>query len=539
MKKIISILLCLAMVLSFALVASAESTTVTASKSVADLITQYGWTDTTTKQEFMLDDVVTVKINGGSNTGKAYSGNHIRIYATDSPAGTITISVPDGCELVSVKISTMTGTYAHLCVDGTTTDISNQSTSVSGNSVVLNSVKNGSEGKQVRVTAFEVVYTTSGSAPEHQHNSDVVKFDATGHWTECTCGENKSTVTAHTLTNHICECGFVGDPTTAEEILKCLYTLPAGGSIPGTKTLTGKVTAIDGEGWSTEYNNITVTIVVEGYEDYPVVCFRLKSGDADASTIEVNDIITVSGTLINYKGYDGTTTKEFNSGCTLDALTKPTTGGGDVVNPGEGEGEGGGDVVNPGEGEGDVEVTPPSTDAVTAPIAGVAYNFMMNQVTNGHAVYLDGTVSTRYLGTTTDASKAITIYAETAEGGYKFYTFIDGAKSYIEVYFNSDNKVSIQYSANGSVFTYVAETNIWMTNLDGTDYYLGSYNNFDTISASKTSYISAENTGVSQFPLVLVADQIPDTGDSFTSVVIAMMAISAIGAGILLKKKEF
>lgn len=136
-------------------------TCVTVSKTVAELITEYGWTSSTTKQSFNLDDNVSVKINGGSNTGKAYDGDHIRIYATDSPAGTITISVPEGYELVSVKISTKTGTYAYLYVDGTTTDICNQTVAVSGQSVLLNSVKNGSNGKQVRVTEIEVTYQTT------------------------------------------------------------------------------------------------------------------------------------------------------------------------------------------------------------------------------------------------------------------------------------------------------------------------------------------------------------------------------------------
>lgn len=135
---------------------------VTASKTIADLITAEGWSSSTTKQSFKLDNVVSVQINGGSNTGKAYDGDHIRIYATDTPAGTITISVPDGYQLVSVKISTLTGTYAFLYVDGTTTDISNVSTAVSGASVKLTSVKNGSNGKQVRVTAMEVTYQTIG-----------------------------------------------------------------------------------------------------------------------------------------------------------------------------------------------------------------------------------------------------------------------------------------------------------------------------------------------------------------------------------------
>ena len=131
---------------------------IVANKTMTELIAANGWTSSTTKQSFKLDDVVSVKINGGSNTGKAYNGNHIRIYATDSPAGTITISVAEGYELVSIKISAATGTYASLYVDGTTTDICNVSTSVSGNSVLLKSVKNGSNGKQVRVTGIEVVY---------------------------------------------------------------------------------------------------------------------------------------------------------------------------------------------------------------------------------------------------------------------------------------------------------------------------------------------------------------------------------------------
>ena len=139
--------------------ATEVSGTVTASKTIASLITELGWTSSTTKQSFTLDDNVNVKINGGSNTGKAYNGDHIRIYASDSPAGTITISVPDGYELVSIKITTVTGTYAFLQIDGVeSNDISNTVTAVSGSSVVINSVKNGSDGKQSRILAIEVVY---------------------------------------------------------------------------------------------------------------------------------------------------------------------------------------------------------------------------------------------------------------------------------------------------------------------------------------------------------------------------------------------
>ena len=135
---------------------------VTASKTIAELIAQYGWTSSTTKQSFTLDDVVSVKVNGGSNSGKAYDSDHIRIYATDNPAGSLTISLASGYELVSVKISTKTGTYAFLKVNGSGDDICNDTTAVSGSSVVLTSVKNGDSGKQVQVTAIEVTYKQVG-----------------------------------------------------------------------------------------------------------------------------------------------------------------------------------------------------------------------------------------------------------------------------------------------------------------------------------------------------------------------------------------
>ena len=131
---------------------------VTVSKSIADLITEYGWTTSTTKQSFKLDDVVSVQVGGGSNSGKAYNSDHIRIYATDTPAGSLTITLADGYELVSVLINTKTGMYAYLCVGEDTTDISNVLTNVSGSSVTLNSVRNGNDGKNVQVTAIEVVY---------------------------------------------------------------------------------------------------------------------------------------------------------------------------------------------------------------------------------------------------------------------------------------------------------------------------------------------------------------------------------------------
>jgi hypothetical protein len=84
---------------------------------------------------------------------------------------------------------------------------------------------------------------------------------------------------------------------------------------------------------------------------------------------------------------------------------------------------------------------------------------------------------------------------------------VDGAKKYINITKNDAGKIAVFYQDTAlSVYVYTEGINAWVTNVEGEEsqYYLGTYSNFDTVSGSKTSYISAENTGISQFPLQLV-----------------------------------
>ncbi len=101
-------------------------------------------------------------------------------------------------------------------------------------------------------------------------------------------------------------------PTDPAEIVDAAYALETGASLPYSCTLTGSVVTIDTP-YSEQYGNITVTIAVEGSEDQPIMCFRLK-GDG-AADLAVGDVITVTGTIKNYNG-----TVEFDSGCKLDAV---------------------------------------------------------------------------------------------------------------------------------------------------------------------------------------------------------------------------
>ncbi len=135
-----------------------------------------------------------------------------------------------------------------------------------------------------------------------------------------------------------------------------------------------------------------------------------------------------------------------------------------------------------------------------------AYKMFMRQVNSGKVFYAIGeTDSDKYIKTTEKLDEAIAIYAEKAEGGYKFYATINGAKNYVYAHTEpkDDGKVSkfLSYSTeNASVWTYQQKVNAWFTTIDGTQYVMGTYGTFNTFSISEASYISESNTGVSQFP---------------------------------------
>lgn len=103
-------------------------------------------------------------------------------------------------------------------------------------------------------------------------------------------------------------------PSDPKEIVKAAYELAAGESLPYKATLTGTIISIDTE-YSEQYGNITVTIEIEGCEDKPIKCYRMKGDGADA--LKVGDVITVSGTIKNYQHSSGDCKVEFDSGCTF------------------------------------------------------------------------------------------------------------------------------------------------------------------------------------------------------------------------------
>lgn len=131
-----------------------------------------------------------------------------------------------------------------------------------------------------------------------------------------------------------------------------------------------------------------------------------------------------------------------------------------------------------------IKVTDDKYDLVENPVADTAYKFGFYQGNNNKMLYLTGE-GKDFLDTTEDPTAAPDFFLEAVEGGYKIYWNNNSAKSYIAVYKNSDGKVRLQYNTTGAVWTYDAETATFKTVFEGSDYYLGTYSNFDTASISK------------------------------------------------------
>ena len=295
---------------------------------------------------------------------------------------------------------------------------------------------------------------------------------------------------------------------TMAQIVDMAYELAPGAKLDGTQTLKGVITKINTP-YDAGYGNITVTIVVEGKDDKPIECYRLK-GD-EAASLKVGDTITVSGTIKHYS-YDGTSVGkiEFDAGCTIDAYE---AGEGGVVTPPD-------DGGNEGE--------KPNSDVVTAPVADTAYLMFLEQKSLNSTLYLTGkpdTTNSKFLGMTVNAAEAAYVYAEVVDGGYMFYVLDDNnAKSYIELTEyqkegESYYRASIAWSATGSVFHY-EDIGCWAATLANDTFFIGTYQSFNTASASSSFYMTADKFA-SQYPLQLVlAENVdvtpPDDGGEVT-----------------------
>ncbi|MBE6537233.1 MAG: hypothetical protein E7673_04695 [Ruminococcaceae bacterium] len=150
---------------------------------------------------------------------------------------------------------------------------------------------------------------------------------------------------------------------------------------------------------------------------------------------------------------------------------------------------------------------------VTAPEAEKAYKLHLYQAKLGKDLFFNGKKSGDYFATTDQLALAADVYLEATEGGYYLYCLdAEGKKSYLDMYEYTTDKVGIRFSATpGCVYFFDAELGILLSNIKtakyDNDYYLGTYNTYNTLSANSTYYITgnnAANLGVSQFVAYLV-----------------------------------
>ena len=158
-----------------------------------------------------------------------------------------------------------------------------------------------------------------------------------------------------------------------------------------------------------------------------------------------------------------------------------------------------------------VPATEKAFKPITAPAVGT-YKFALDQANLGETLYFAGEMSGNYLATTNDIAASVNVNVEEIEGGYALTFNADGAKKYINIYDRGEGKAGVKIADEAiNPFVWAADLNTFVVDIAGTNYYLGTYNTYNTISASDVKYISGDNAakvGVSQFPAFISANYV-------------------------------
>ena len=140
--------------------------------------------------------------------------------------------------------------------------------------------------------------------------------------------------------------------------------------------------------------------------------------------------------------------------------------------------------------------------AVTELEENVAYKLFFDSATLNQMLYAKAsTVSgNKYIDTTNDPKAAPDYFAEKVDGGYKFYTTdANGNKLYVNPNLQaaSDGHWSKYLGlaeSTEAVFTYNADKAAWVVTLEGTEYYMGTYNTYNTFSISESSHLPSDTS---------------------------------------------
>ncbi len=160
-----------------------------------------------------------------------------------------------------------------------------------------------------------------------------------------------------------------------------------------------------------------------------------------------------------------------------------------------------------------------ASSIVTKPEEGVAYKFYMIHAGLGQTLFATGETqdnANKYILTTTDPKTAPDFFVEADGEGFKFYTELNGVKTYVlaKTTTSEDGKVSkyIGYSTEeGTTWIYKSETNAWFTTIDGLEYVVGTYGTYNTFCISDASFMTPDTTGKTQFPCGLMLKEVAES----------------------------
>ena len=177
---------------------------------------------------------------------------------------------------------------------------------------------------------------------------------------------------------------------------------------------------------------------------------------------------------------------------------------------------------NTGDNTGDAFEDIIGNNVVTDLKAEVAYKIFFKQINKGATYFaLNSTQENKnkFINATTDATAAATFYVEVVTGGYKFYTMIGDVKNYVHATAvpkaegNGFTKAIGFATETDTVFTYDSAIGVYKVAIEGTEFGVGTYGTYETISLSEATYFKADNINVKdgQFAIGFVTAEFADT----------------------------
>jgi hypothetical protein len=120
--------------------------------------------------------------------------------------------------------------------------------------------------------------------------------------------------------------------------------------------------------------------------------------------------------------------------------------------------------------------------AVTAPVEDKVYFLGLNQEKLGQVLYATGAIAFNRLATTTAPAQAITVTVEKMESSYAI-KLANGK------YLSLTSAGKLDLADEQFAWAYDSEHGAWVGTVGGKNYFFGTYNTYNTISASSDSYI--------------------------------------------------